>query len=403
MPDWFIPSIEEFQSERATLLLGLNRALRHYRELTVPGIGGVWFVRQLSWGVAGISLAKEYSLKPAKVANAIEALACKMEWETSDDYNKKGVRAFNRDSEMAIWSFRELSDKANYVQITYRQATVRALLGLNLTEGTRFNSMQLTAGKGRELSEAFLSQSKSKIRFALVDWVNDRKTIKRTPLIREGLSGCSPSKEEKEVVKSILCSESTEDTADLSRRRRLIKSFGGSTVNCPSIEAIKKNLRQLCPDTAQKQIDDIDIAILFDKMLDCGREVIYTCAQLISKQATPSSDKLVKNQELNSAIKRLLKAAEYYSLAKGTRHPDARKFSEEILASATDSAACLRKLILRDTNILDISGEKVIEGYLFDRRKELGSPDSPQEKVGSEESSTETKIRQLFELWGDCQ
>ena len=58
MGNWFIPALEEFQSERALLHLGLNGAVRHYRELIVPGIGGVWFVRQLSWAVAGIALAK---------------------------------------------------------------------------------------------------------------------------------------------------------------------------------------------------------------------------------------------------------------------------------------------------------------------------------------------------------
>ncbi len=76
MSEWFIPAKEEFQSLRALWTLGLNRAIRYYRELVVPGIGGVWFVRQLSWAAADIALAREHHIKPAKVANAIKALAC---------------------------------------------------------------------------------------------------------------------------------------------------------------------------------------------------------------------------------------------------------------------------------------------------------------------------------------
>lgn len=400
MPEWFIPSVEEFQSERALLHLGLNGALRHYRELVVPGIGGVWFVRQLSWAVAGIALAKKYSLKPAKVANAIEALACKLEWrDDPDNYNKRGQRAFSRDSEDNIWSFSALSDKKNYVQVTYRQSTVRALIGLKLATGTRFNAMELS-GTGHNLSEAFLGQKK--IYDSLSSWFNG-KDINATNAIVEGLVSRATA-EEKEIARNILRADSTDILGDPLRRCLLIDAFGRNTVNMPGLHVIQKNLLQSQAKNIQRQVDNIDTSLAFDKMLECGRGIIHLCAQLIAEKTEPFVDKLAKDKRLSDALNSIYKAADEFQATKGNKHPDALKFVAEILAPSTDKAVCLRKVIQRDKNILDLAGEKVIEGHLFDRRREPSNGnDSVQDKAGTEESSTENKIRQLFELWSDCQ
>jgi hypothetical protein len=73
--------------------------MRYHREQSVPGIGGAWFVRQLSWAVAGFKLLKENTKEsPIRVANAIEALACKSEYKMNpDEYSFRGKRAFARD------------------------------------------------------------------------------------------------------------------------------------------------------------------------------------------------------------------------------------------------------------------------------------------------------------------
>lgn len=400
MSEWFIPALEEFQSERALLHLGLNSSTRYYRELIVPWIGGVWFVRQLSWAVAGIELAKELSLKPAKVANAIEALACKLEWwGDPENYNKKGQRAFARDEEDEVWSFNGLSDKTNYVQVTYRQSSVRALSGLKLTTPARFNTMELT-GTGRDLSEAFLNQSK--IRGALISWLNGGD-IHATGTIIEGLISC-PNDEEKGIVKTVLRADSMDTLGDSHRRCCLIEAFGRNTENMPALNIIKSSLLRSQGSNMQGQVDNIDAALAFDEMLECGRKTIYTCAQLIADKAEPLTSGLVQNKNLSEALDTLRKAADKFQQTKGERHPDALAFAAEVLPPSAGNAERLTKLILRDGNILDISGQKVIEGHLFNRRRETSENNAASpEGVGTEESSTENKIRQLFELWGDCQ
>lgn len=367
----------------------------------MPGIGGVWFSRQLSWASAGIELSKELALKPAKVANSIEALACKMEWRKGkDSYEKRGRRAFARDDGGHIWSFNDLSDKTHYVQVTYRQSTVRALSNLKLTVGTRFNTMELTE-RGHDLAKAFLDQKK--IYSALCDWLNG-EDIARTQTITEGLASAWPTDEEKTLIRNILSADSSDGRGDPHRRYSIIEAFGRNTVNMPDLDVIKQNLLQSPAGNLQEEVNNIDTSLAFDAMLECGRAVIYTCANLIADKASPSLLKLTQDRNLDKVLDALKKAANNFQQSPGKKHPAALKFMEEILSPSASEAERMKTVIQRDRNILDVSGEKVLEGHLFDRRKESSTDEtSTQEKVGTEESSTGTKIRQLFELWRDCQ
>jgi len=392
MSEWFIPEPEDFPSQRALLHLGLNKAARYYRELVVPGIGGAWFVRQLSWAMGGIVLAKELHLKPSKIANAIEALACKLEWnnsENEDDYDGKGIRAFNRDGD-DVWGFKELSDKKHYVQITYRMSTVRALTGLGLTTGTRFNTMELTQ-IGNAFVEDFLNQNKGGrggkiVRNALTEWIQGSLIDK----IEEGIGKRCVTGEEKQIIRNRLLSDSSDTLSNSQRRKYLIETFGHNTVNMPDLDVILKNLKQ------QDHVNDIETAIAFDAMLERGRKIIHKCAELI---AVSQYD--IKG--LTSSIKILKSKIEAYKKSKGKKHSDSDSFSTELLATNNDTEL-LNCIVKRDGNILMFSNGKIIKGTLFDNRKELIINDKTlQEQVGSEESSTENKLHQLFELWTDCQ
>ncbi len=89
---WFIPAPSLLPAGRASLDLGLMRAERFYRELAVPGIGGIWFTRQVSWSVGALALGSDLpgTINPATLARAIEALANKVL------YDKVDSRAFVR-------------------------------------------------------------------------------------------------------------------------------------------------------------------------------------------------------------------------------------------------------------------------------------------------------------------
>jgi hypothetical protein len=107
-----------------------------FRELVVPEIGRMWFVRQISWPVAALALHEELRSsrsrppKPTAICHGIEALACKLEY-TPDRDNRStrilGTRAFGRDLDSRIWTFDRLRQATNYVRNTHRQAATRAI------------------------------------------------------------------------------------------------------------------------------------------------------------------------------------------------------------------------------------------------------------------------------------
>lgn len=396
MNEWFIPEPEDFPSHRALLHLGLNKAVRYYRELVVPGIGGTRFVRQFSWAVAGIALAKELKRKPAKIANGIEALACKLEWKTSKDkYNGRGKRAFNRDIN-DVWSFKELSNKKHYVQVTYRMSTVRALTGLRLTTGTRFNTMELTE-PGNTLAETLLNQSGvgkggGTIKNALKKWISGKEILHRGKIV-QCLEKTGVIDEEKEIIRNRLMADYTGERSNFQRRIYLIKAFGRNKVNMPELDVIKKKLKK---QKQQDYVENIETAIAFDAMLECGRTIVYKCAELIVTNV-----ELFQNKDLCNELEELRSKIKAFQNAKGKKHEDADAFVN--LLQEKDDTKLLKNIAERDGSILTLSNGNITKGPLFDRRKDIENDnENPDEQDGSEESSTERKIRQLFALWGDC-
>ena len=67
--------------ERRTRTLDNGAAVREYNERAVPGMGGVWYAKQLFLAMLGIALAQKLRERKSNVsnidsANAIEALGC---------------------------------------------------------------------------------------------------------------------------------------------------------------------------------------------------------------------------------------------------------------------------------------------------------------------------------------
>ena len=58
---WFSPAPSEVSSSRISLDFELRAADLFFRELVVPGLGRIWFVRQLSWPLAALALYESLS------------------------------------------------------------------------------------------------------------------------------------------------------------------------------------------------------------------------------------------------------------------------------------------------------------------------------------------------------
>jgi hypothetical protein len=171
---WGAVEPSEMPSSRLRLDFGLRPAILRFNEWAVPGLGGAFFVRQLSWSCMGLRLAHELNgqTTAAKIAEALEALAGWIVVRQAgdsrvEDDRVQGKRKFKQLSSL---SFDEISRGGAYVTVPFRRAATRALPGLGFcTEEARFSALTLTQ-EGSELAENAMSDSQARSR--MINWVS---------------------------------------------------------------------------------------------------------------------------------------------------------------------------------------------------------------------------------------
>jgi len=123
-----------------------------FNDLAVPGMGGVWFGKQLFLATLGVAVCEEarqhnVRLENIKVANAIEALACWMQHQANDGRRDERLRGIQKLSGVnGTPLFASFGQPGFYVSQPMRMATVQALKALGLVDsvGERFNSYGCT-------------------------------------------------------------------------------------------------------------------------------------------------------------------------------------------------------------------------------------------------------------------
>lgn len=143
---------EPVASERRTRTLGLGAAVRMFNDLAVPGMGGVWFGKQLFLAALGVAVCEEarrhhVRLDNIKVANAIEALACWMQHRANEGRRDDRLRGIQKLAGVdGTPLFATFARPGFYVSQPMRMATVQALKTLGLVDslGERFNSYTCT-------------------------------------------------------------------------------------------------------------------------------------------------------------------------------------------------------------------------------------------------------------------
>ncbi|WP_241047931.1 hypothetical protein [Achromobacter xylosoxidans] len=169
---WGLLGPGSLRRERRTRTLGLSASVRLFNELAVPGIGGVWFGKQVLLATLGVKVASAASrrdrmLTNIEVANAIEALACYMDFRATGWQTDPRLRGVNKLRTQESLEFRLARQPRFYVTQPMRMTTVEALpaLGLAHAGGVRFNTFQCTEA-GELLIEA-----------ACTDWRPHRRTV----------------------------------------------------------------------------------------------------------------------------------------------------------------------------------------------------------------------------------
>jgi hypothetical protein len=258
---WYSPAPSEISVSRISLDFELRSADLFFREMVVPELGRVWFVRQISWPVAALALHEEMRKaasrppKPTAICHGIEALACKLEYiPAPQDRSKRilGTRAFGRDAESKVWDFDRLRHSTNYVRNTHRQSATRALRadgGLGFATGLRIDLLELS-DVGRQLAEVFLSQpvgqGGTSLRKWLAGWIGEKREVDsvRNSLLR-ALSPGQPTAKEQDILKRRLLD--TTERPPTEKRIRLARALGRAAEEPDAVhieETVVPRLRQ---------------------------------------------------------------------------------------------------------------------------------------------------------------
>lgn len=401
---WFVPDASDLASQRARLDLGLRRADLYYRERVVPGIGGVTFVRALSWPVAALKLRMLGATpKPVQIARSLEALACKAEWTAFGDAASErviGKRAFARDPAAKRWSFADLARSENYVQNVYRQVASRPLrmrVGLGFVDGSRFTNARLR-DVGAKLADALLSQrgivqGGCRIDEWLLKWIAGR-TKGEFPAVglAKVLSPRGATKVEKALVKErVLRGEGSERRSALARILR-----GRQTL--PDIDS------EILPELTGEHARDLALARAFGRMYDAALNLVAAVTVHVNREPiSPSA--VVRHKDVREPVEALRSAATVYkrAIGNGTWPEGARDFT----AAAIDKgrSELVAYVAAQTKGVLTITDKLLHEGPLFDVVQPVGVPepaDGASEQAHDANGQRTFRILQLHELLKDC-
>jgi len=202
---WGLLGPEMLASERRTRTLGLGATVRSYNDLAVPGLGGVWFGKQLLLATLGIAIAERVRnsgkrVQNIEVTNAVEALACWLALDSTGWKRDPRLRGALKLSGRKDLSFATVCKRSFYVTQPMRQATVQPLRALGLVEsnGERFNAFRCT-----NHGEAFIDAAwaafkphKRSVLDHLVMWARSiHDDAKNSSELRRALSPLEPMSE----------------------------------------------------------------------------------------------------------------------------------------------------------------------------------------------------------------
>ena len=375
---WFSPTLSELSSSRISLDFGLRAADLFFRELVVPELGRIWFVRQFSWPLASLALHDALqgqgsnAPKATAICHGIESLACKLEYYVDpEDPSDRilGRRAFGRDQESLVWSFPRLRQPSNYVRNTHRQAATRAIRkdgGLGFVTGARFDLFELEP-VGRALAEAFLDQRVGKggtsLRKWLLGWLRGERDLSGwSNTLVDALSPEHPSAAERELVRSRVLQISS---VACQTRQRLARAVG-LPAQLPDIEGVV--VPRLRDAGHGRQADEVIAARAFGAVLDRARDATAALTRAVEpgRGGVPVAT-LARDVDLRKAFA-ALKAAGKNFLSKaataGVTEPTSRAFTDALLG-AKDEPQAIRFLVGRVGEVLGVSDSSVIRGALF--------------------------------------
>lgn len=382
-------------SSRRLRSLGIAGAVRRFNELAVPGLGGIWFGKQLMLALLGVRVAelqaeRGHTIAKMECANAIEALACWLSFrniEWASDPRLRGRNKFPREQELERGPlYSRFSARGFYVTQPMRMAAGSALvpLGFATSSNRRFNTLQTTSD-GRAFLDAALGDCRPSNRSMaehLSQWVSGESVNVTTGTVARGLSPCRPLHGDalKHLEGRLLVGGGDEPLQAKSRRRAALAWVERLRRVPPA-----RPLNWLdCPPEIQDERHWVDLeagarlwlardAAL--QLLDAveGRIAHASAERLTIADAVPAT---------RDQIEALRAAADAFLRMK---HEDAEANDFCRACSAADPAIVLRSLVQRDGRVVTLVGHALRPGAAF--RRSTAHTTAPELDVEDEASN----------------
>ena len=393
---WGLLGPEMLASERRTRTLDLGATVRSFNDLAVPGLGGVWFCKQLFLATLGVAVAEgvrnaRKRAQNIEVANAVEALAC---WLALNERGWKPDRRLRGATKMRSkndLTFAAMRKPSFYVTQPMRQATVQPLRSLGFVEsiGERFNAYRCTQ-LGHEFIEGACDEStrdKSSVLARLIGWgCGDDRNV-NTAKMRQALSPLQPMPG---LGRNFLLEQLVKGTGEEALRRRKALEWVQGLRNKPR--------QQMTWDTKPKMLEDshwrdLRAGALFFTARDAAISLLDTIETHIAPQKhqrLPLDSKFPKS--VSDKIQSLRESAQAFCDNDHDPSPGARTFCRECIEPS--EARLLEKLLGREGRVLCLRDRAIVPGVAF-----RGTLDSrPATARSAEEDGAESEIEQVVPL-----
>lgn len=368
---WGVLGPGQVESTRRVRTLQMAATTRYFNERAVPGLGGVWFGRQLFLATLGVLVADRAATKGVRVsriaaANAIEALACWLALQKGLRSGEKRIRGSTLLSGQHDLSFRNVNRAGFYVSQPMRMSTVSALPALGFVDatGSRFNAFKCNAH-----GEAFIKAVAGELRpyntdvvDHLVRWIEggEREVGVQTASLYGILSPVLPLPPPAcELLHARLEQGAADEPAEDRQRRgdalRWVRSRGRGAA--PVIW--KQRPAEI---TSEAHWADLHAGALFFIARDAALAVLDEVELEIGTPERRFDPGAILSPRVAAGLTTLRAAAQEYL---GTRHSaaEAKAFCTE--CTVVSDVAVLRRLAERDGRILRLLGKQIGAGPAF--------------------------------------
>lgn len=366
---WGLLGPGKLASERRTRTLGLAASVRLFNDLAVPGVGGVWFGKQLFLATLGVRVAqhareRRRDATNIETANAIEALACKLTFDGNKWARDPRMRGREKLQGRRDLAFKTMRQRGFYVTQPMRMATVQGLpaLGLAEADSVRFNAFACTQA-GQDFLDAacadFAPYNHGVIDH-LVQWACGTEHRVESETLRAALSPLTPlpMRARALLMERLIQGGASEPAQDKQRRRDALAWVESlRTAHNPSPSWTLRP-PQIGDD---RHWEDLKAGALFLSARDAAIEVLDALEAHIGNQAEGKRFSLQASipDTVTLRLAALKHAADAFL---SVRHADkdANVFCGE--CSSVDRISVLKKLVARDDRVLRLRAQEIVPG-----------------------------------------